>query len=145
MCLSALLVLMSSINCSSSYTASSSYYLTVVPSFQSRASPASLPVLLAMYFLGGGVRLYQTDQSLGPLNHVFLLVAQRIKGPVILFCVMLLIRIGNVLVALMYFFGQLLEMFIGRGGLLFVLSFLLCAPCVLFSCCDHRGRASRGS
>jgi hypothetical protein len=59
------------------------------------------------------VRLYQTDQSLGPLNRVLLLVAQqRIKCPVILFCVMLFIRIGNVLVILMYVFGQLLEMFI---------------------------------
>jgi hypothetical protein len=43
-----LFVLIWSTNCSSSYTASFSYYLTVVPSFQSRASPASLSVLLAM-------------------------------------------------------------------------------------------------
>ncbi len=38
---------------------------------------------------------------------------------------MLFIRIGNVIVALMYVLGQLLEMFIGREGLLFALYFPL--------------------
>ncbi len=36
---------------------------------------------------------------------------------------MLFIRIGNVLVALMYVFGQLLEMFISRGAFFLFLAF----------------------
>jgi hypothetical protein len=107
-----LFVLMSSTNCSSSNIASSSYSLIVEPSFQSRASSASLAVLLSFY---------QADQPLGPPDHVLLLLAQhRIEFPVIMLCVMLFIGIGNVLVALVYVFGQLLEMFIGCGDLLSV-------------------------
>jgi len=65
------------------------------------------------------VGFYQADQSLGSPYHVLLFATQkRIECLVVLFCIMLFIGVGNVLVALMYVLGQLLEMFISRRGFL---------------------------
>ena len=63
----------------------------------------------------GITRFYEPDQFLRSRNLTFLLLT-RIKGTVVLFSIFMLIGVGNVLVALMYFLCQLLEISVRRPG-----------------------------